>query len=310
MPSDPDARIDWCAKRALHWVREHTIRRQGVLWTTLGDYAYPEVSGYYIPTLLEWDEQKLARQYARWLIKIQHSDGAWGGPSAEGEPYCFDVGQVIKGLVAVCPNMPEARSSLEMGCDWLMGQIGEHGKVFTPCADAHEIMDGGRVPDAVHLYVLQGLRDAAKLLNRLDMQEAVHRSLDYYSSADDVADFRTLSHFHAYMLEALWDLGREDLAHKGMEQIIALQRDDGAVQGIPGEGVSWVCSTGLAQYALIWLKMGKREPARRAIEWLCDNQNDSGGFFGAYNGGYYFPDAEISWACKYFLDAVRLLKAS
>ena len=71
--------------------------------------------------------------------------------------------------------------------------------------------------------------------------------------------------------------------------------------------VDWICSTGMAQYAIIWLKIGQPEPARRAFHWLCAHQNRSGGFFGSYGGGDYFVDEEISWALKYFLDVYFFL---
>jgi malonyl-CoA O-methyltransferase len=59
------------------------------------------------------------------------------------------------------------------------------------------------------------------------------------------------------------------------------------------------------------LKLGDRERADRAIEWLCRHQNPSGGFYGGYGpGADYFPDNEIAWAAKYFLDAWVLMKAA
>ena len=51
-------------------------------------YYYPEVTGYYIPTLMRWGFTDQAESYAKWLISIQHSDGAWydteGSVSPEG----------------------------------------------------------------------------------------------------------------------------------------------------------------------------------------------------------------------------------
>lgn len=306
-PEGGDALVDWCARRALYWAERHSLRRQGVLCTTAGDFAYPEVSGYYIPTLLDWDRERLAFQYARWLIRVQRRDGAWGGPGPDGDPYSFDVGQILKGLVAILPKYPEARAALVRGCEWLLGQFAASGQLTTPCDDAHLMMDGSRVPDAFHLYALQGLREAGRVLGREDFVAAVARSVDYYRGEEAVGRFRTLSHFHAYILEALWDLGCQEEARAGMDEVAAAQREDGAVPGVPG-GVDWVCSTGLAQYALIWLKMGEPERARRAMEWLCAHQNEGGGFYGCYGGGWYFPEAEISWAVKYFLDAARWLR--
>jgi hypothetical protein len=43
------------------------------------------------------------------------------------------------------------------------------------------------------------------------------------------------------------------------------------------------------------------------MTYLKRIQNDGGGFFGSRGpGADYMPNAEISWAVKYFLDAHRL----
>jgi malonyl-CoA O-methyltransferase len=60
----------------------------------------------------------------------------------------------------------------------------------------------------------------------------------------------------------------------------------------------------MAQLALAWYKLGHREPADRALDYLVTLQNPSGGFYGGYGKeANYFTDQEISWAVKFFLDA-------
>ena len=58
------------------------------------------------------------------------------------------------------------------------------------------------------------------------------------------------------------------------------------------------------------------EKGNRVFDYACMLQNDSGGWYGSYSvswidgfkrgrqKAYYFPDEEISWANKYFLDAL------
>ncbi|HBF33852.1 TPA: biotin synthase, partial [Candidatus Sumerlaeota bacterium] len=114
---------------------------------------------------------------------------------------------------------------------------------------------------------------------------------------------------HAYIVEALLDLDEEKHARGIMQKMQAHQRGDGAIPGYAG--APWVCSTGLAQYAVIWARLGETDRARRAFWHVASLQNTSGGFFGGYGeGATYFPDAEISWAVKYFLDAYLLLKTT
>ena len=108
-----------------------------------------------------------------------------------------------------------------------------------------------------------------------------------------------------YMMEALVDLGELDLAEKGLAQAEVVQQPDGGIPAYPG--ATWTCSTGTAQLAIAWLKMGRREPATKAVRYLERLQHPSGGFFGSYGkGAIYFTKEEISWAVKFFIDAELL----
>jgi Squalene-hopene cyclase C-terminal domain len=69
--------------------------------------AYPETSGYIIPTLLRAAESleqpdlaDRAREVGAWLMRIQRPDGAFpGGVGVDGDPVVFDVGQITQGLM-------------------------------------------------------------------------------------------------------------------------------------------------------------------------------------------------------------------
>ena len=83
---------------------------------------------------------------------------------------------------------------------------------------------------------------------------------------------------------------------------MAIQKKDGSIPAYPG--ATWVCSTGMAQLAIAWYMLGDREPADKAMNYLVRLQNPSGGFYGGYGRkAQYFPQEEISWAVKYFIDA-------
>jgi len=108
-----------------------------------------------------------------------------------------------------------------------------------------------------------------------------------------------------YMMEALVDLGETDLCRRGLAQVEAIQNRDGSIQAYPG--AEWICSTGMAQLAIAWLKMGRPQPALRALTYLEQIQHPTGGFFGSYGpGAIYFVKEEISWGVKFFLDAEML----
>ena len=296
------------SQRALAWLRANESTSGGIRVHSESSAAYPEVTGYLIPTLLQFNEIEMAARWSRWLVSVQNQDGSWSDPSGR-TPYTFDTGQVLKGLIAVLPCLPEVENAIRTGADWIVSQIKPSGEVVTPDKSAWGLPDGRVVSDDIHLYALGPLRRAGEILNETRYLGAVECALSFYLKKPDLLAFDTLSHFHAYVLEALVDLGRRDMAVRGMERVQQLQRKDGVVPAYPD--VRWVCSPGLAQCAVVWYKLGQREPADKAMKYLCGCQNPSGGFYGSYGcGANYFPKQEISWAVKFFLDAFRLRGAS
>ena len=287
---------------ALTWVEENTVPNLGICVSSSNRAPYPEVSGYFIPSLLNWGERELAGQYGRWLADIQNADGSWSDPSGIS-PYTFDTGQILKGLLALADNDPGLVPVIRRGCDWLLTQIRDDGRVVTPDIGQWQLPGERRVPEAIHLYALQPLREVGEKWGEVSYTHAVDRALEYYLSAPGVGNLSTLSHFHAYIVEAFLDLGCYTEAVKAMAEVASFQRKDGAVPAYKEE--QWVCSTGLFQYALIWYRLGEISRADRAFSYACTLQNRSGGFYGGYGlDSNYFKDAEISWAVKYFLDAL------
>jgi malonyl-CoA O-methyltransferase len=289
-------------ERSLRWLRRCSLPSSGIKVTHRSKLAYPEVTGYLIPTLLDWGEEGLARQYGKWLASIQNGDGSWSDPSGRA-PYTFDTGQILKGLFELCERSPELQVSVRRGCDWIRSRIEASGRITTPDKGAWGL-DGGRVvPEAIHLYALEPLRRAEARWPGNGYGEAVVRALNFYLADPELTRFETLSHFHAYVIEALVDLGQVDRARAAMNELAPYQAEDGSVRAYRDS--EWVCSTGLFQYSLIWFKLGESERAERAFEAACRLQNSSGGFFGSYGkGAKYFPREEIPWAIKYFMDAL------
>lgn len=289
-------------ERALDWFRQHMVADQGVIVHTKQPIPYPEVTGYFIPTLYNWGEKALARTCTRWLLSIQMPDGAF--PAPDGVPYTFDTGQVMRGLCAALKNGEEIEAPLRRACDWVVKQTAQDGRLRTPSTELWT----GIANDLIHTYVLPPLAQAGKLLDVREYVEAAQFILSYYKKQEALVPFNRLSHFHAYAMEALCELGELELATRGMADVERCQRRDGSIPAYPN--VDWVCSTGMAQYAVVWYTLGNREPADRAIRHLEKIQNSSGGFYGSYGkGAKYIPNAEISWAVKYFLDAYLLKRA-
>jgi malonyl-CoA O-methyltransferase len=287
-------------ERALAWCKAHTVPGQGVIVHTKQPVAYAEVSGYYVPTLYQWGEAALARQYLRWLLSVQLPDGAF--PAPDGVPYTFDTGQIMRGLVAALDDVPAAEASLRRACDWMLTQVDAgSGRLGTPSTALWTDI----ASDLIHTYALPPLLQAGQRLGVREYEDAARFVLAYYKQQPGLVPFNRLTHFHAYAMEALTELGELDLARQGMAEVARAQRADGSVPAYPD--VAWVCSTGIAQYAIVWHALGEKARADRAIAYLETIQNPSGGFYGSYGpGAKYIAGAEISWGVKYFLDAWRL----
>ena len=295
--------------RAIQWIHGHHINGQAIQITDKKKGPYPEVTGYYIPTLLAIGEVAMAEGFARWLVSIQKPDGSFS-LDANGASFVFDTGQVIRGWVSIIDRLPELAAPLKRACDWIIaGADPQTGRLQVPKPGGAWLLGPrGEVSEGIHLYVLQPMRDAAKALNLPYIRAAADKALAYYLAHVNATDFAQrpmLSHFYGYMQEAFVELGCLDEARRGMASIERYQLDNGAVPGY--FDVPWVCSTGLSQLAKVWYMLGDLTRADRAMSFVTQLQNASGGWYGGYGvGADYFPGDEISWAVKYWIDAEQL----
>ncbi len=293
-------------QKALQWIRDHVIEGQGAAVSSQKKIAYPEVTGYLIPTLLSCGEQRLAENFAVWLCDAQQADGSFAPPrNAQG--YAFDTGQVIRGWVAMLRHLPELERPLRRACDWLIATADpQTARLTVPRAGSFwSLGRRGEINEGIHLYALAPLLQAGETLNEPRYSRFVVRSLDYYLKNVNLTDFgqpNALTHFFAYIQEALLDLGCGDEARKGMASVAVCQQAGGAVPAY--SDVTWVCSTGLAQLAQVWYRLMETQRADAAMMALAAMQNPSGGFFGSYGpGANYFATEEIPWAAKYAIEA-------
>ncbi|WP_374287648.1 methyltransferase domain-containing protein [Desulfovibrio desulfuricans] len=299
-----------CGK-ALQWVEENTVPGKGVAVSDKNRHAYPEVTGYFIPTLLRLNKIDIALQYAGWLASIQNPDGSFWGPNSS-ESFVFDTGQVVRGLAAILPYAPHLEQTLVKACNWIVFTANPSGQLCVPPSTIWQMADGrGYINEAVHLYVLPGLLAAGDALNTPAYNEFVRRSLSYYIMNCNLSNFyapNMLLHFYCYIQEALYDLGAEEVCRHGMLTLEKLQRPDGMVPAF--SDVSWVCTPGLIQAAIVWLKLGRQDRGLAALSHVQSLRTASGGFPGsAGQGAAYFQNEELSWAVKFWLDA-QLLRQS
>jgi hypothetical protein len=291
-------------EKAIEWVKSHRLPGSGIVTHHRSDCVTQEVTGYLIPTLYQAGERALALDLARWEASVQRVDGGFVCPTAD-VPYTFDTAQVVRGFLAVLEDLPELESNVRRACDYVESHIAPNGEVLHDSCETWRVADGTSFSPYCNLYVLPPLAEAGRRLAEPRYLEAVQRSLSYFKRRPDLVRFKSqlgsLSHIFGYILEALVELGELDLARQGLAQAAALQRPDGAVPAYPG--VSWVCSTGVAQLAIAWWKIGDQQRACRARQYLERIQNPTGGFYGSCGAGaQYLPNEEISWAAKYFID--------
>lgn len=287
--------------KALLWIENNSVNG-GIIHSSTLRKPYPEVTGYYIPSLLKWGEKDRALKFGDWLLSIQTPEGAWQDVSLQ-TIYTFDTGQILKGLYELIPFGKKYEAAFIKGCDWLLTQIDEEGRILTPTTVAFSSVGN----EYIHLYALEPLKVAAEKYQRDDFKAGVERALKYYLSRPDLTDFKILSHFHAYIIEALIDLGYKEKALNALKELKKYQKLNGAIPAF--YNVQWVCLTALFQYALCFYKLEMLEEGNKLLNYGLSKQNKSGGFNGG-SGWFvsYFKKTEISWPVKYLLDALYYKK--
>jgi len=305
-----NGRIDYIGiyNKAIKWINDNTIDKKGIICNSKLPLPYPEVSGYYIPTLISWGYREMAVQYAKWLCNIQKPDGSWYDTN-DKSPYVFDSAQILKGLLAIRDIMPEVDEHIVKGCDWILSNMQDNGRLTTP--DMTAWGNDGSCSELIHIYCLSPIKEAGIIFDKKEYIDAAQKIFNYYKTYhyDEIMNFGLLSHFYAYLMEALVDIGEIEMAIEAMNKIELIQHENGMVPAY--NNVNWVCSTGLFQLALVWFKLGNTKCGNMAFEYACKLQNESGGWYGSYivypdlnENNTYFPTGEISWAVKYFLDAL------
>jgi malonyl-CoA O-methyltransferase len=290
------------AARALAWIRGNECAAGGIRVHSRHCAAYAEVTGYTIPTLLAYGEIELAARCARWLMGAQAEDGSYADPD-HGQPYVFDTGQALRGLLAVIEGVPGAARTAERAAAYLCAKAKDEGRM------GFDVPYPESDPLSTHLYVLAPLLEAAEIFQQPRWREIAVNCFEHYIQRTDAIQINTLTHDLGYELEALIELGRCELATPVLMELAAEQREDGSLRGAGGQ--TWVCTPGLAQIAVCWYKIGHTEPANRALRWLEQHQLQGGSFLGSYgSGAAYFPYDDPAWAVKFYLDAHRLRAAS
>ena len=163
-------------KKAVDWIKNNSVDGQAIICNTGKRKGYPEVTGYYIPTLIRWGYRELAVNYAEWLIGIQKADGSWYDTD-DVSPYIFDTAQILKGLIAV-REIYDSREKIDeaiiKGIDWILGCMTDEGRLVTPDTACWG-SDDNTCSELIHMYCLSPIVDAGRIFGRTDYIEKAEK---------------------------------------------------------------------------------------------------------------------------------------
>ncbi len=255
--------------------------------------AYPETTGYIIPTFFRYAEfcgdmawRERAIRMAAWESDIQLADGgvrAGTMDAVQAVPTIFNTGQVLFGWLDAWQRTQDARfrDSLVRAADWLVAAQDPDGawrRFASPFA--------GHVLNTYNTRVAFGLAEAGRGLGETRYVEAATRNVEWaltqlqanrWLANNDLQDnARPLSHTIAYATRGILEVGLiapsavfVEAAARFARAVVQAQRDDGALPGrLDAEwraASRWTCVTGNAQMAIVWQRLA-RETGDRS--WL------------------------------------------
>lgn len=259
-------------------------------WTA----AYPETTGYLIPTLLALANHSGVSQYrlraagaVRFLLPLQLPSGAFsaGELDEKSGPSVFNTAQIIKGLDAWSAASGDAAAldAAHRAARWLVSvqdsdgawrryTFGGKASAYYAYASCALATLGKRTRDNELLAVAE--RHLNWVLSQYDHDRAWFRLAGF---PDDHAADRAVTHTIGYTLDGVLEssqaLGREDALAAARASAIALAEKVRALGSVPGvlsagwrPDASYACLTGNAQMALVWLRLNTLEPNHRLTE--------------------------------------------
>ena len=277
--------------------------------------AYPETTGYIIPTLIDYaaysGEKRyadIALQQADWVRSLQFDDGALPGGFAEkgrrSTPSIFNTGQMILGLVAAADHSghPEYLESASRAARWLAGEVDPDAGTWTRHA-----YKGGFSP-AYYTRVAWPMLEVWHRTRDEPLRAAAVRVLDTIASWQQPngavknwafdANSPAFTHTIAYTLRGFWESGRLlsseaylGAAHRGADALRRSLERRGRLAGaydMELNGRWWyTCLTGNCQMALVWMRCADSlsdvrfvSAAFKALLYAMSKQRVAGGSAG------------------------------
>jgi len=308
---------------------------------------YPETTGYIIPSMIRYaeltgdtDSLERARRMADWETAIQLPDGGFQGGIFGDQPVAsstFVTGQVLFGLTAAYERFREehVRDAALRAGDWLLSCLDYSGRFIkgyshfcAPGPKAYEVRTGAALAELADSLDEPRFREAAARIAgyALSMQQPN----GWFAENDLNFEDQPLTHTIGYVLEGLQGiavrLNREDLLEAVRTTLDAIEPLIGEDGRLPGRfradwspAVDWVCLTGSAQLAGVFLRMYMLSSdiryfhaGKRLLGFVCFTQDLGpgiqgldGGIRGSYPfGGAYGQWCVLNWATKFFADSL------
>ena len=254
--------------------------------------AYPETTGYIIPTFFDYAEltgnaeyRQRAIEMARWESEVQLDNGAVQGGviGFNPTPAIFNTGQVLFGWARAFRECGEESflNSARRGAEFLVkaqdpdGAWRRHG--------SHYARAGVNLYDARTAW---GLLEAFSVTNESKFRNAAIKNLDFVirrqqfngwfpdCCLDDNA--RPLLHTIAYTMEGLLESGNflgeprfAEAARTAADALLERQKPDGSLAGRFDHRWQpigdWSCLTGDAQTAIVWFRLYERSGDSRYL---------------------------------------------
>lgn len=250
--------------------------------------AYPETTGYIIPTFLRYAELSGASEYreralrmAEWESDIQLPDGgvrAGTLDAVEAVPTIFNTGQVLFGWLAAWRETQNVRfrDSAVRAAEWLIASQDTDGawRRFASPFTGHTL-------NTYNTRVAFALAQASQVLDESRYLEAAVRNVTWaltqmqpngwFVNNDLEDNARPLTHTIAYVTRGILEVGLiagdnalVAAAARTARAVAQTGRHDGS---LPGRldcnwkaAARWSCITGNAQMAVIWQRLAGSMP--------------------------------------------------
>ena len=240
---------------------------------------YPETTGYLIPTLLKCSPyndslREIALAQLSFIRSIQNQDGSFYQLVENKAPIIFDTAQIVIGLIALCPEVLKFEEIAEVTKEaviWMHEQLTEEGlflehnyvENYNP---AYYARIAWAMSQGEAIFFSKITKKTKKLISRIaDLQNADLMFAYAGFSAEEIPYTHTI----AYTLRGLWECAlytnNKKLMHKVTDSLTRLSEtllSEGTAAGRYDAhwhgDYSFICSTGNAQLALLYLLVYER----------------------------------------------------